>query len=316
MRLHNWTISMVIHSLLFALATIAGTGIHLLCVQQSKTTITIKKSTERQRHKATEKLSYCSYKLVLPELDNEIIYEDVKIVDINTEQGHKEMNGIPLNNIYTYIGIGLRQPNQHTGNSARQHHNTRMPGSWTDLLNNNTTIGCPLAWFERNEEFYSKIPQPERLYLPPPPPRKDCFMRGTLVVTTNGLKPIEDIQVGDTVLSMGQPCTVTMTTRQMSSDIIKISIGRSGSFFTTRCHEFHSAIRNQFVCVEDLKAGEVLTSQVGCMPYVSSLVKIQGTYPVYNLVLETGSYHVGIEQILVRGHKKVPVPGWMLGPGH
>src|SRR6185436_3459352 len=66
--------------------------------------------------------------------------------------------------------------------------------------------------------------RPDRPYVKSARVVGDCFVRGALVSTPDGLRPIEEFQVGDLVLDpAGQPVPVTAVYENPASSLVRIT---------------------------------------------------------------------------------------------
>ena len=189
------------------------------------------------------------------------------------------------------------------------------------------------AWWDQNQESYlvsdkpvnygyqvdnsNPIYQPEYLlstttsveqtYVAPPPPavrptRHDCLVAGTMISTETGLVPIQQISVGDRVLSQDiktgelslKPVLRIATRPPAPTRIIKLSTGEE-----LRCTLGHPwwVIGQGWVKSKDLSAGMHLRTP-------KSTVEIIETVPgeeirTHNLVVaDSSSYFAGTDRVL------------------
>jgi hypothetical protein len=143
-----------------------------------------------------------------------------------------------------------------------------------------------------------------------------CFVAGTPIVTAQGLRPIEQIRVGDQVYATDTETGVTeqKSVRQLFSRVtdklVRICAGQD-TLLTTPEHPFYVA--GQWVEAGQLKEGDALT----VLPFkqvIASSSKVAGSYrlvveniarldtlvTVYNFAVEDfHTYYVGKEAILV-----------------
>ncbi len=121
-----------------------------------------------------------------------------------------------------------------------------------------------------------------------------CFVEGTLVLTEEGDKPIEEIQAGDFVYSTNPETgesgykEVLRTFRKESDVIIHIFVNDE-EIETTVVHPFW--VENQWVSAKDLEAGDVLTLSDGSTAVISKVYgeKLENPVIVYNFEVE--DYH-------------------------
>ncbi|RHX77443.1 hypothetical protein DLM77_21140 [Leptospira yasudae] len=137
-----------------------------------------------------------------------------------------------------------------------------------------------------------------------------CFTAGTLVHTKNGLKKIEEIGIGDQVLSWDEESgeqsykTVTELFVHEINHLYDVEVNGIEVFHTTWNHPFWVVNERSWVKVKDLKVGDIVQlkdgSQVpitGITPYSLSMT------PVYNLeVEENHTYYVGKDGVLVHNY--------------
>ena len=134
-----------------------------------------------------------------------------------------------------------------------------------------------------------------------------CFIAGTLVTTRSGFKPIEEIVIGDYVLSRNEETgetsykKVTDTLVRSIQEICTIEL-ENGNIKSTTGHLFMVKDKWWKAAVE-LVAGEVLVSSDGKEQVVKSVKVEEKGYPVttYNLTVEDNhTFFVGSENILTR----------------
>jgi RHS repeat-associated protein len=125
-----------------------------------------------------------------------------------------------------------------------------------------------------------------------------CFVAGTLVQTSSGEKPIEDLQAGDVVLSIdpdrsnpasSQPemQSVTRTFTRTVSEVVDIHIGNE-TITATPEHPFW-VIGAGWTAAGELRRGSALLTKDGVIIHVDYVSKRSGTFQVYNF--EVGNSH-------------------------
>ncbi|WP_167883872.1 Hint domain-containing protein [Leptospira stimsonii] len=140
---------------------------------------------------------------------------------------------------------------------------------------------------------------------------RTCFVAGTPVHTKDGLKKIEEIQVGDVVLSWDEELRA-MTTNKVTTLwlretelLYEIEIG-SDKLRTTWNHPFWLVTKNAWVETKDLKVGDIILRKDGksdAIRFISS-DDVELTQ-VYNFEVEnTHTYFVGEEGFLVHNQSK------------
>jgi RHS repeat-associated protein len=169
---------------------------------------------------------------------------------------------------------------------------------WTSCLN-------PLNWGGRRPKMgkpRKKSPKSK----PDACPFKNSFPAGTLVHTKDGLKPIEEIKVGDKVLSMDentgtfsyQPVTDLIQSEQPYR-LIKITLDSGKSIEATAEHPFYIKGKG-WNPASSLKVGQVLELHNGTTVVVAEVDSSVRREMVYNLaVANTHNYFVGENGVLV-----------------
>ena len=119
-----------------------------------------------------------------------------------------------------------------------------------------------------------------------------CFIAGTLVTTSSGLKPIEEIVIGDYVLSRNEETgedsykKVTDTLARSTQEICTIEL-ETGKIKSTTGHLF--MVKDKWwKAVVELMVGDVLETVDGQCQVVKSIIVEEKGYPVttYNLTVE------------------------------
>ena len=154
-----------------------------------------------------------------------------------------------------------------------------------------------------------RLPRILRLPRAPNPGRGPCFIAGTLVQTVDGEKPIEEIRVGDRVLSSdperpdaakhkpeGQ--RVTRTFERTTSIVLDISFGDI-KITTTPEHPFW-VVDEGWVRADSLHPGSQLLTTNGSAVCVETIKRREGEFKVYNFeVDEYHTYYVSSAGVLV-----------------
>ncbi len=140
--------------------------------------------------------------------------------------------------------------------------------------------------------------------------RRVCFAAGTLIHTKDGLKPIEQIRVGDRVWSRSEHDVGDASYRTVleaactgEKEIWEIAVstpdGRAETYRATETHPFWSETGGDdgeggFVAAGDLEVGEQLRLHDGSPAYVTRVAKTDAVEPVYNFSVDGWqTYHVG-----------------------
>ncbi|MBS7531046.1 Hint domain-containing protein, partial [Hazenella sp. IB182353] len=121
----------------------------------------------------------------------------------------------------------------------------------------------------------------------------DCFVAGTLVKTRDGEKPIEEIEVGDEVLSkddktgeLGYRKVATLFEREVN-ETYEIYVGKE-KIETTAEHPFW-VIKKGWTKVKDLRKGDQLLTSSGDRLTIGKIVIKSKPATVYNIEVE--GYH-------------------------
>ena len=135
----------------------------------------------------------------------------------------------------------------------------------------------------------------------------NCFIAGTLVATSDGLKPIEDIEVGDKVLAYDPE-----TGEQAYKPVVRLFRNATDKWYhvhvneqditCTAEHPFYVADIDEFVPAKDLKAGQhVLLADGSCAVVDGILVEELSTpEATYNFEVEDyHTYYVTEDKVLV-----------------
>ena len=177
-------------------------------------------------------------------------------------------------------------------------------GAACGFVENNCWSSClnPLNWGGRRPKLGKprKSSPPESCSLP------NSFSAGTLVHTEKGLKPIEDIQIGEKVLSMDE--NTGKTSYQVVTDLIKgerqyrlieITLDSGKSIEATADHPFYIKGKG-WNPASSLKVGQVLELHNGTTVVVEEVLTRVRRDLVYNLtVANTHNYFVGEDGVLV-----------------
>lgn len=107
-----------------------------------------------------------------------------------------------------------------------------------------------------------------------------CFIAGTLVHCEDGLKKIEDVQVGDKVLAYNEETgeqaykTVLHLFRNESKDWVGVTVNDK-EIVSTPGHKYYLPLTKQWVSAKDLKVGDTVLLSNG------QLAKIQATRSIH-----------------------------------
>jgi hypothetical protein len=149
-----------------------------------------------------------------------------------------------------------------------------------------------------------------------------CFVRGTRVSTPKGLRPIEDLAVGDTVFSydLARACIVerpvTDLLRSTSREIFSVRAGELSIAGVTAEHPFWDTRSESWVKASQLALGHSVLGWLGAgdtraLP-VDALARVrtQAEVEVFNITVGGGEEHnYFAEGILVHNKAANPYPG-------
>src|SRR3979409_1876598 len=91
--------------------------------------------------------------------------------------------------------------------------------------------------FSMHEQGY----RPTHAYVKSSPVVGDCFVRGALVSTPGGLRPIEDVKVGDRVLDgQGKPVPVTAVYENPVSNLVRVTWTNGHTMLVTPGQRFRT----------------------------------------------------------------------------
>lgn len=143
---------------------------------------------------------------------------------------------------------------------------------------------------------------------------RTCFVAGTLIHTRDGLKKIEDIRMGDSLLSWNEKTKeqsyrkVSNTFQRTTNMIYTIRYQDGTVFETTWNHPFYIEGKG-FIQVKNLEVGDYSYKKDGQLLKISFISKTEQEKVVYNFeVAENHTYYVGEAGILVHndnGYNKV-----------
>ncbi len=145
-----------------------------------------------------------------------------------------------------------------------------------------------------------------------------CFVAGTLVDTEDGLRPIEQIEIGDRVWARDEATgetalrPVTDLIQRHERVIWQVSLtgsdGEVESFETTDDHPWWIAGQG-WKKTEELVAGMAVVTRDGRGMVLNSVEETERTDATYNLtVAEFETYFVGEQRVLVHNCNQTPSP--------
>ena len=135
---------------------------------------------------------------------------------------------------------------------------------------------------------------------------RQCFKEGTLVATGDGLKPIEEIEVGDKVLAYDET-----TGEQAYKEVVRLFRNETDEWYhitangeelvCTGGHPFFVKDKG-FVSAKDLLVGDILRLSDGALVAISAIAieKLERPEATYNFeVADFHTYYVGKNEVLV-----------------
>jgi len=145
---------------------------------------------------------------------------------------------------------------------------------------------------------------PNRVVFPDGTTISVCFKAGTQILAKEGLKPIEQIVVGDSVYSYNiEKSTIELSkvvkSFERKTQVIYELTTDNQKIYVTAEHPFY-VIGNGWIKVKDLKAGAVLKTKNGSIEHITSSVLEKHPETVYNIEVERNhNYFVTNSNILV-----------------
>lgn len=115
-----------------------------------------------------------------------------------------------------------------------------------------------------------------------------CFAKGTLVRATNGMFPIERLEVGDHIVTDdGRAAKIAKTHRAVADELVRVSYSDGSTLHSTPWHRFFD-LRHQLIKAEDLQPGSVARTHDGSIVTVTRVTRVMSGTPhdVFNLSLE------------------------------
>ncbi len=146
-----------------------------------------------------------------------------------------------------------------------------------------------------------------------------CFVAGTLVATPAGERPIEDLKVGELVLSRGdadgalEARPITHTFERLAPSLVDVHVltidGARERVRSTPEHLYFTRDRG-WLGAGDLLAGEALTDREGREVQVTAVVPVPQEAVVYNLEVDADhTYFVGQSAVWVHNLPCTGAPG-------
>lgn len=123
-----------------------------------------------------------------------------------------------------------------------------------------------------------------------------CFIAGTLVHCENGLKKIEDVQIGDKVLAYNEETgeqaykTVLHLFRNESKDWTGITVN-DNEIVSTPGHKYYLPLLKQWISAQDLKVGNTVLLSNGQLAKVQSTRSIHYDTPQTTYNFEVEDFH-------------------------
>lgn len=149
------------------------------------------------------------------------------------------------------------------------------------------------------------------------------FVAGTIVHTFTGPDTIQNIRIGDRLLSFDLETgkvvesRVTDTHQEQVDELARLVI-EGEEFYVNPDHRFYIADTHEWVAARSLQPGtDVLLSKTGKYLTIDQVVVIAGKSYIYDLTVEdTKNYFVGEHQVLAHNFAFViPLFAWSIGEG-
>ena len=148
----------------------------------------------------------------------------------------------------------------------------------------------------------------------PPNKPKGCFVAGTMVLTPDGLRPIESIAQGDYVLSQDEetreavPQRVLAVLAREASSLLAVTVadpeGARATLHVTPEHPFYVPMRG-WVGIGELAVGQVVLGRGGTELRIAASDALPEAATVFNFEVEqTHSYFVGELSALVHNAER------------
>ncbi|MFM7888557.1 MAG: polymorphic toxin-type HINT domain-containing protein, partial [Pseudanabaena sp.] len=141
-----------------------------------------------------------------------------------------------------------------------------------------------------------------------------CFVAGTEILTTEGIKNIEDIKVGDWVIADDPNTVGEIEAKQVLDAFVRhtnklVDLYIDGELIsTTEEHPFWTSDHG-WVEAKDLEVGSLLQTEDGRIIDVDKIEKREGDFTVYNFKVEGfHTYFVSDLGILVHNAGCLPIP--------
>ena len=136
-----------------------------------------------------------------------------------------------------------------------------------------------------------------------------CFIAGTLIHCEDGLKKIEDVQVGDKVLAYNEETgeqaykTVLHLFRNESKDWTGITVNDK-EIVSTPGHKYYLPLTKQWVSAKDLKVGDTVLLSNGQLAKVQKIRSIHYDTPQTTYNFEVEDFHTYYVETGVLVHNK------------
>ncbi|MGV8830243.1 MAG: Hint domain-containing protein [Breznakibacter sp.] len=131
-----------------------------------------------------------------------------------------------------------------------------------------------------------------------------CFTAATPVATPEGVRPIADIQTGDTVMSYNhtaqriEPRVVANLKNYAAKALVILSLSTGQQIEATPTHPFYA--NGRYAPASDLAPGDTLTAPNGHKVLLQAVQPLDTVATVYNLtVAHNSNYYVGNPGVLV-----------------
>ncbi len=134
-----------------------------------------------------------------------------------------------------------------------------------------------------------------------------CFAKDTSVKTLSGVKAIQDVTAGETVLGYDYESKTFVPTRVERLDVHnesvvvrELSLSDGSTFKVTDGHPFLTLNRG-WLFGEELKVGDQILNQSGVSVFLTSTASSEVVDAVFNVVTECGTYLIGPNGLVCSG---------------
>jgi hypothetical protein len=162
------------------------------------------------------------------------------------------------------------------------------------------------------KQMWDNLTYEELSRIPPPTKPKPCFLAGTLVHTQNGLVAIENLKIGDKVLSYNLKTkqtefkSIINTHNNFTEKYVSIYTSNADAIQATGAHLFYVYDTHIWMPARELKQGMNLMDTHGQAVIILEIKTIDATQSTFNLeVADNNNYFVGTNGILTHNAARI-----------